>query len=85
MATSFGKSSDISASAKIFFATDIVRSLLPCFTSIELLMPAKFLRTVSVLSDSFIESRNFIIKAFGQSFQRALMVLHNVRQSVIVA
>ena len=32
-----------------------------------------------------IKSNNFIIRAFVQSFQRALMVLHNVRQSVLIA
>ena len=62
MAKSRGNSSVISASARIFLATEIVLRLVPCYTRIELLIVAKFLRTVKELSESFITTgRNFIV------------------------
>ena len=55
-------------------------------TRIELLIPAKFLSTASVLSVSFIKLVIVrIIKAFDQSCQKALMVLRSDHRSVITA
>jgi len=54
MATSRANYSPIFASARIFLAIEIVRSLVPLFTRIELLIRAKFLSRIKVLSESFM-------------------------------